>query len=54
MTTSSAAEYLVRVVLAVLLATALTACGGGDQDDDNGVFDPALAPSQTGIRKSAV
>lgn len=54
MNTSSAAERVVRVVLAVLLVTALTACGGGDQADDNGAFEPALAPSQPTIRKQAV
>jgi hypothetical protein len=51
MTTSSTAERLACLALAVLLATALTACGGGDQGDDNGTFEPALAPSQTRIRK---
>lgn len=54
MTTSAAVEHLVRVVLAALLVTALTACGGGDQADDNAAFEPALAPSQPKIRKQAV
>ncbi|WP_338416685.1 hypothetical protein [uncultured Sphaerotilus sp.] len=33
-------------ILVLLLATALAGCGGGDQAEDGGAFEPALAPSQ--------
>jgi hypothetical protein len=49
MTTSSTAERLARLALTVLLATVLTACGGGDGADDDAAFVPALAPSQPEI-----
>lgn len=45
---------MLRIVASVLIIMALAGCGGGDQDDGDGAFEPALAPSQPTIRKLAV